>query len=458
VSGIQEGGGFSRGIRTISTAHERNTGERVRVVVPVTDGVVVSGAKDVVGWDELDQEGHMVVTGPFHGRQSLPTAPYDDLAVMVWLLYPGLDGTGRDLATMLSVLNIKLPDHGDIALGMDIGRVARTITAAYGRVFDLLMRHLRNEGLDTVYQELDRPVALLLRQMEAIGIPVIRNTADVRAEKLETQRQWAGWPSRFVTPFTRRVHPTWCQTMSVTGRVTARDPALQSLPKSLRYTVTAPPGRRMVAADYSAADFRAAAGLSRDPELLRLFNGGGDPYFEVGLLAGYAARGKERQVGKQTALAALYSSSPGSLAEDTGLPLPAVKSMVAGYKTRFPKLWQWHADQLELYRSGREIRNPWGRILLPSSNSEVINHLCQSTTADIVKTAMLRLHDTLPTDAAIILQNHDELMVECAESDSDNVATTMREAMTTPISQVPVVLAVKIGIGKSWAEATELQG
>jgi hypothetical protein len=235
----------------------------MRVVVPVTGGALVSGAQDMVGWDELEHEVRMVVTAPFHGRQLLPTAPYDDLAVMAWLFYPGLDGTGRDLATMLSVFDIKLPDHGDIALGMDIGRAARTITTAYGRVFDLLMRHLRNEGLDTVYQRLDWPVALLLRRMEAIGIPVTPSTADMTTEKPETQRQWKAWPTRFVTPATRRVHPTWFQTMSVTGRITARDPPVQSLPKSLRNTVAAPLGRVLLAGDYTAADFRAAAQIRR---------------------------------------------------------------------------------------------------------------------------------------------------------------------------------------------------
>ena len=232
---------------------------------------------------------------------------------------------------------------------------------------------------------------------------------------------------------------------------------MQSLPKRLRSTVVVSPGRVLVAADYSSADFRPAAAMSGDIELVELFNRGQDPYREIGTLAGPAARGREREVGKLTALAALYGASAWSLQSKTGLPAAAVETMVKGYMNRFPTLWRWREVQIQRMRTGRGIRNPWGRVLMPETESETINHLCQSAAADLVKTAMLRLQDELPRGAVLVAQIHDELLVECGEDDAEDVANIMRVEMTRPVPQLPVALAVKIGVGRSWAEATQAQ-
>jgi len=441
----------------ISHAHETHPTGQQRVLVPVGAGVVTADSTQVLPWCDVDPTGPLVVSAPIHGRVFLPARPYDDLCIMAWLLSPRATQAEQSLTNLAKLVGIVLPRHDHLDVGDDVVSIGRALTSAGARVHEMLKRHLAHEGLWGVYETVERPLALLLRRMEAAGLPVVPATADLSGEKPETQSQWAGWPTRLTTAATRRVHPTWDQTATVTGRVTARKPPLQSLPKGLRNTVVAPAGRLLIAADYSAADFRPAAAMSRDPELLRLFEQGQDPYSQIGAMAGPPARGRERQVGKPTALPALYGATPWSLQDKTQLPVRAVEQMIAAYKARFPTLWRWRSEQIAHMRTGKAMHNPWGRLLLPETEFEAINHLCQSAAADVVKTAMLRLEVTLPQNATIVAQIHDELLVECLEQDATTVVTIMREQMTKPIPQLPVTLAVKIGVGKTWGEATRTQ-
>lgn len=429
----------------------------VALILPVRDELATSLAEEVLSQRDRSPRSPLVVSEPFHGQLLLPTDPYDDLSVMACLLNPRSTGQEQSLANLASDLGIKLSAFDHLHEGMGIEPTGPALVEALMRIFVMLYRHLLHKGLSPVYETLERPLGLVLRRMEATGISVVRTPVDLSAEKPETKRQWSGWPTRFVTATTGRVHPTWCQTSSITGRVTARNPPLQSLPKSLRESVVAPNGRVLVVADYSEADFRVAAGLSGDAALLRMFRKGIDAYSQVGILAGLAARGREREVGKFVALASLYGATPRALADETKLPQSVIESMIAGYQDKFSTLWDWRQEQVESFRAGLEIRNPWGRLLKPTTEAQAINHLCQSSAADVLKTAMLRLQDALPKRAQMVAQIHDELLVECRDKDADAVAKIMREQMTKSIPQLPVTLAVKIGAGKSWAEATANQ-
>jgi DNA polymerase-1 len=292
--------------------------------------------------------------------------------------------------------------------------------------------------------------------MEATGVPVVRGAVDLGAERKETHRQWRGWPSRW-TSLSRRVHPRWCQTAAVTGRISAQDPPLQSLPRSLRYSVAAGDGRMLVAADLSGADFRAACAMSGDSDLRRTFEEGEDPYIVIGVGAGREARGREREVGKQIALAALYGASPWTLAQDLQLTVAAVERALEHYRARFPRLWAWRDELLDRFNRDEELRNPFGRHLAPETRAQAVNHPCQSAVADIVKRAMIRLDQILPPGATMIAQVHDEILVECAEEDTEDVATMMTEEMGRSQPELPVPLAAKVGSGRTWAEAVQKQ-
>jgi DNA polymerase-1 len=197
--------------------------------------------------------------------------------------------------------------------------------------------------------------------------------------------------------------------------------------------------------------------MSRDPVLLGMYERGQDPYVAIGAGAGREARRKEREVGKRVALAALYGAKPSTLAHDLQLTVEAVELAIESYRAWFPRLWQWRDELLDGFYEGKEMRNPSGRRLVPETNAQVINYPCQSSVADIIKLAMVRLDQRLPADAHMVAQIHDELLVECPEDQAEVVATLMVEEMTRPLSELTVPLAAKVGIGRTWKDAVHGQ-
>jgi DNA polymerase I-like protein with 3'-5' exonuclease and polymerase domains len=426
------------------------------VVIATQHGAVVQSCDKVLPWGELDPGSPLFVAGEVHGRAFLPAMPYDDLSLMGWVLEPWTKPDDLSFRSLARWLNIELPSYEGLVVGETVpGQAVLADTAR--RLYQYLRLHLEQQGLWAVYEQVDRPVALVLRKMEAAGVPVIKGTIDLGVEQAQTRKQWNGWPARW-TSLSGRVHPRWCQTGAVTGRLTAQAPSLQSLPRRLRHSVSAPLGRLLVAADLSGADFRMAAALSGDPAMLRLFKQGEDPYTVIGGGAGREARGKERQVGKQIALAALYGASPWTLSRGLQLSVVAVERALGHYRARFPRLWQWRDELLNKYRAGQEHHNPFGRRLAPETEAQAINHPCQSAVADVMKLAMIRLDHGLPTGAVAIAQIHDELLVECDGDDAVAVATIMMKEMTRQLPELPVPLAAKVGVGRTWKEAVQDQG
>jgi DNA polymerase I-like protein with 3'-5' exonuclease and polymerase domains len=417
--------------------------------VTVADAVV-SNCDHVLHWDEFAAPDGAVVTAAPHGRVRL-LHDFDDLSVMGWLLEPRAQ---PDLHMLAQSLGVPLPAYDHLRAGDALGSVGQMLVSAANEVHDRLRDRLARDGLVELYDLIERPLGPVLREMEATGIPVVKGVIDISNEEPETQKQWRGWPARFTTVITSRVHPIWCQARAVTGRISAREPAMQSLPKTMRCSVVAPPGKVLVAADYSAADFRAAAGLSRDPDLRQRFADGQDPYIELGQWAGQEARGRERAVGKGLSFRPLYGADPWLLAEELELSVAAVERATAEYKDHFSRLWEWREEIVLAFRRHRMPRNPWGRLLQPATHREAINYLCQSSVADIMKLAMIRLRPRLSEGAAIIAQIHDELLIECWDRDVELVKELVRGEMTRPLPELPVRWAVKVGVGSTWAEAT----
>ncbi len=439
--GCNEKNEFANGLRS----------EQTVIAVAVGTGVVTEGHSCSREWDDLDPDVPLLVPESPHGRIFLPHQPSLELSVMAWLLVPDCDNFS--LSSLADWLNLELPCQENQTLDRADGTALVQSTRL---VYLAIREHLQARGLWDLYCNLEQPMGLILRKMEHAGVPVVRGTIDITAEKKETRNQWRGWPARW-TSLSRRVHPRWCQTNAVTGRITAKDPSLQNLPRSLRYSVVAPKGRLLVAADLSGADFRAACAMSGDPNLHRMFEEDEDPYVVIGAGAGREARGREREVGKQIALAALYSASPWRLVQDLHLSAAAVERALENYRARFPQLWTWRDELLDKHHAGHELRNPFGRYLAPENDAQVINHPCQSAVADIIKRAMIHLDQRLPDGAYMILQVHDELVTECAQEDAETVATLMVEAMTRPLTELPVPLAAKVGTGRTWAEAVQNQ-
>jgi len=424
-------------------------------VINVEGGAVVSGHDRVLPWGAVDITRKLLTVDGIPGRAFLPGETYDDLSTMAWVLEPASQPEHLTLRGLAQWLNIDLPPFEDLIEGEPVPGGAM-LADTVERLYRYLRLHLEQDGLWEVYSKVDRPVALLLRKMEQTGVPVVRGTIDLGAEKAETRKQWRGWPARWAS-LSGRVHPRWLQTTAVTGRITARDPSLQSLPRRLRHSVAAPPGRLIIAADLSGADFWAAAAMSGDPALLRMFEDGEDPYTVIGSGAGPDVHGRERDAGKRLALAALYGAAPRTLADDLYVAEGHVERALQKYRKMFPHLWAWRDGILDKFEREEELRNPFGRRLAPTIQAQAINHPAQSSVADLIKLAMIRLDKKLPSDAQLIAQIHDELLMECSTDKADKVTSLMLEEMTRPTAALPVRLNAKVGYGKSWAEATESQ-
>jgi len=333
----------------------RSQAEQFVIAVEVGSGAAFEGKNRVCEWDELDPDVPLLLPQAPHGRTFLPNHPSADLSVMAWLLAPWCsDFSLRSLASWLK-LELPLDDYG----GAGGGRGGSALVQATRQLYLTLRAHLEAAGLWVLYRRVEWPLGHVLRRMERVGIPVVGGTVDLGAEKKETRHRWQGWPARW-TSLTGRVHPLWIQANAITGRISARDPPLQSLPRRLRHSVAAPSRRVLVAADLSGADFRAACAMSGDPALREMFEQGDDPYTVIGKGAAPEGRGNERVIGKGIALAALYDAMVRTMAAELGLSLKAVQNALTQYRALFPRLWQWRDELLERFHAGQDLRNPFG--------------------------------------------------------------------------------------------------
>jgi DNA polymerase-1 len=273
-------------------------------------------------------------------------------------------------------------------------------------------------------------------------------------------------------PDDRRVHTTFDQAGAATGRLASLDPNLQNIPvrtpqgRAIRRAFVAAPGCVLVGADYSQIELRVLAHLSGDPNLVEAFAAGEDIHaatarriFNVAgdVPAELRARAKTVNFG------VLYGMGARSLAQQMGLELKAAKEFIEGYFTVYAGVRRFLDATLEEARSRGWVATLLGRRrYLPELRSThgaersfaeraAINTPIQGSAADLVKLAMLSVHRALAkrAGARLLLQVHDELVLECAEGDAEAVAELVRREMQGcyPLN---VPLTVSVGTGKTW--------
>lgn len=266
---------------------------------------------------------------------------------------------------------------------------------------------------------------------------------------------------------TGRLHTCFNQARTATGRLSSTEPNLQNIPiktargREIRRAFVAPEGRRLVVADYGQIEFRIVAHLSGDPGLLEAFKKNIDLHALTAekLFGDPSQRGRAKTIN----FGILYGQSAFGLSKTLGVPQRDAAAIIKGYYEAFPALKNWMDGIL---RDGTErgyVETLFGRRRpveeLKSSNKNLrsaaeriaINTPVQGTAADIIKIAMIKLSATLPK-ASILLQVHDELILEADERDAPEVEARVREAMTN-IAPLEKILAVNAGIGQNWLEA-----
>ena len=280
---------------------------------------------------------------------------------------------------------------------------------------------------------------------------------------------------QMIDPRTGRVHTSYHQAVAATGRLSSSDPNLQNIPvrtaegRRIRQAFVAPPGKRLLAADYSQIELRIMAHLSGDEGLLRAFAEGADIHrataAEVFGVPLEQVSADQRRSAKAINFGLIYGMSAFGLARQLGIGRHEAQEYVDLYFARYPGVRSYMEQTREQAREQGYVETVFGRRLyLPEIRSRnaqrrqyaertAINAPMQGTAADIIKRAMLALHTDLDRDdARMIMQVHDELVFEVAEAKVEAVSRQVREAMARA-GELSVPLVVDIGVGSNWDEA-----
>ncbi len=282
---------------------------------------------------------------------------------------------------------------------------------------------------------------------------------------------------KLVNPKTGRIHTSFNQTVVVTGRLSSSSPNLQNIPvrdedgKRVRECFVAKPGCKIVSADYSQVELRLMAHFSQDEHLLSAFRNGEDVHAATaakiyGLPISEVTPDQRRRA-KTANFGIIYGISAFGLAERLDIPRKEAKDLIDGYFQSFPGVKAYMDKCVDDARQTGVVKTLYGRRReLPDINSRnqvvrgvaernAINAPIQGTAADIIKIAMAHVHDALRSGgfrARMILQVHDELVLEVPEEEVDAVSALVREKMEGAAS-LSVPLTAEVGVGDNWLQA-----
>jgi len=282
---------------------------------------------------------------------------------------------------------------------------------------------------------------------------------------------------KMIHPATGRVHTTYSQAVAVTGRLASNDPNLQNIPirtpqgRRIREAFVAPPGRRILSADYSQIELRIMAHLSGDAGLRHAFAHGHDVHrataAEVFGRTLDEVSDDERRTAKVINFGLIYGMSAFGLAQNLGIERTTAQAYIDSYFSRYPGVKRYMDGTREKARADGYVETAFGRRLwLPeirSSNPQrragaeraAINAPMQGTAADLIKLAMVSVQGWLDEErlgALLVMQVHDELVLEVPEAELAQVQDGLRSRMQD-VAQLEVPLIVEIGVGANWDQA-----
>ena len=274
-----------------------------------------------------------------------------------------------------------------------------------------------------------------------------------------------------------RVHTSYHQAVTATGRLSSSDPNLQNIPiktaqgRKVRAAFVAPEGKKILAADYSQIELRIMGHLSGDEGLLQAFSEGLDVHSftasEVFNVEIQSVTEDQRRSAKAINFGLIYGMSAFGLAKQLDISRALAQDYIDSYFSRYPKVLDYMEQTKEQASKLGYVETVFGRRLyLPEINAKqvmrrqaaertAINAPMQGTAADIIKKAMLEVDGWLGrtnVDCRMIMQVHDELVFEVAESDLDEVESEVENLMSQSAS-LDVPLTVSVGRGDNWEEA-----
>ncbi len=283
-----------------------------------------------------------------------------------------------------------------------------------------------------------------------------------------------------INAVTGRVHTKLHQAVVASGRLASNDPNLQNIPvrtedgRAIRGAFVPEPGWVLLDADYSQIELRVVAALAEDPILLGAFAAGEDIHrrtaSEVMGVPMEAVTSEDRSRAKAVNFGLLYGQGAFALAASLGITQKEAKAFIERYFERMPRVAAWIEATKEKAQAEGLVRTHWGRVRvipeLESSNGQIknqglrvaVNTVVQGTAADLMRRAMVRLHRSLQAEglqARLLLQVHDELLLECPPSEALRASELLKDAMegADDLGRLGVKLAAEVRQGKSWLEA-----
>ncbi len=279
-----------------------------------------------------------------------------------------------------------------------------------------------------------------------------------------------------------RIHTTYNQTTAATGRLSSVDPNLQNIPiktdlgNEIRKAFVAGRGKKLLSLDYSQIELRLAAVIAKDEPFIKAFKDGVDIHTrtasEVWEVPEENVTGEQRRAAKAINFGILYGMGPRSLARSTGMSFGDAQQFIERYfqihhairtyldETKVLAHTQGHVSSLFGRRRTFPEINSGVPMLVATAERMAINMPIQGTAADLMKMAMISVdgwlsHSGWPAD--LLLQVHDELVIEC-EKDAVGVVARGVKQMMESVAELDVPLAVNVEVGDRWGEMEEWKG
>ncbi|MFM0548966.1 DNA polymerase I [Paraburkholderia strydomiana] len=282
---------------------------------------------------------------------------------------------------------------------------------------------------------------------------------------------------RMVNATTGRVHTNYAQAVAVTGRLASNDPNLQNIPvrtgegRRIREAFIAPPGHKLVSADYSQIELRIMAHISGDESLLRAFSQGEDIHrataAEIFSVTPLEVSNDQRRVAKVINFGLIYGMSSFGLASNLGITRDAAKLYIDRYFARYPGVARYMDETRLSAKAKGYVETVFGRRLwLPEINGgngprrqaaerAAINAPMQGTAADLIKLSMIAVQKWIEQSrigTRMIMQVHDELILEVPDAELSEVRQRLPELMCG-VAALKVPLVAEVGAGLNWEEA-----
>ena len=276
----------------------------------------------------------------------------------------------------------------------------------------------------------------------------------------------------YINSESSRIHAKWSQTIAGTGRLTCSEPNLQNIPvkgqwaEFLREVFEPERGSLFLSADYSQIELRILAHLSKDPALIKAFNEGKDIHrataSEIFSLQEDEVTDEQRRIAKTVNFGISYGISAFGLSESIKIPYEKAQELIELYFLKYPFVKKFIEETIDFVKVYGYVKTLFGRIrTVPDINSPnqflrmqaeriAVNTVVQGTAADIIKIAMIRIYDKIikgKFNAKLVLQVHDEIVLEVIEEQIDAIEKIVRDEMVNFSLSVP--LEVNIYKGKS---------